>query len=112
MFRNLAAQIRRLPWFAQLFAWPLYGIARVVLGTLGWAIAELTGQAVRGTKKAVGPLLWPLAGVVALFALFTSHNAEIRQLGGAILTLAIMGIGFLVMFSGVRPQKKSKKKRK
>jgi hypothetical protein len=103
MLQELRRFIKRQPWQAQAVAWPLYGVAHAIGGTLAWAFAELTGQARAKAKKTFAPLLWPALGLLVVMILFAvlgeqgSMALAKRALGPAFaLVMALYGLKYLV----------------
>ncbi len=122
MFASFVADIRRLPWWGQAIAWPLYGalwlVCQIVVAffrLVGWMLGEMFGRAKTGAKKTFAPLLWPAVAVAAFFglaAILGPHGMEllVGQLLAPLLVIGIMLFGLRIMVSGIWPMGKKKKK--
>ncbi len=112
MFASLARQIRRLPWWGQALAWPIYWITRLLCSILGWMLEEMGMSAKKGAKKVFSPLLWPTAIVLAIGLLYLLVGPQAL---GALLHLALAlgligGVLYFAVFGRLVPKKKEKKK--
>ncbi|MSR70729.1 hypothetical protein EXS62_01680 [Candidatus Kaiserbacteria bacterium] len=116
MFASIANQIRRLPWWGQMLAWPFYGVAYVVASVGGWALTELGSQAKSGTKKVFAPFLPYLAGAVLLVLLFAvvgpgGMEIIITQAVAPLIVIVIICYGLYVMAKAPFTSAKKKKKK-
>ena len=111
MLTNLRREIRRMPWWAQLVAWPLYfalWIIGQILSGIWWLLTEAYGQTTTALGRLIRPILLPgllILGAVLLYAIAPRAFSGVLNLA---LVVAVLWFGVNVMFSGFRKPKKKK----
>jgi hypothetical protein len=95
-----AGWIRRLPWYGQAFAWPIYFVLWLtgqILSGIWWLVAEVCRQAGDALRAFLRRYFWIILGVVGLATVYCTTP----QLLGPLLELAIvvgmmwLGVGIL-----------------
>ena len=115
MFNAVKTQIRRLPWWGQAVAWPLYAAFWMPAAIIGWAFQEMYGSAKSGAKKVFAPLALPAAAFIGLAVLYASLGGAFGSMFGPVLhlllTIGLMFFGLKVAVSGFLGGSKKKKKK-
>jgi hypothetical protein len=103
MFRWFEVRIRRLPFGAQLAAWPFYYIYYGIWQALVWFFGEAFGQTKRKSKKVLAPIVWPIIAALAIIVIRALFGTDVSgTIVYLILVMVVLLIGLGVLARGFK----------
>ncbi len=111
MTARMRQDIRRSPWWLQIFAWPgyamLWTIAQVFI-FVGWLIRESWSQGISAVSHILRPYILPLVLITLSWGLYTLNPRLFSGLLELGLVVGILWLGATYLFGGLRKPKNKK----